>query len=259
MLLVAQITDTHLFTDHQAEMFGCRTNQTFAAVIAAIAALEPQPDVLLLTGDISQDDSVGAYQYARSLIEPLQIPTYWLYGNHDQNVTAVDELNHGCITSTKSFTRSGWRFVLLDSMVSQQPHGELSSQQLQWFEQELAADVATSIDGPTAGLPTLVAVHHHPIACGLDAMDAIGLRNAEAFFQVVDRHPQIKVVLNGHIHQEFATQRHGVDYFGTPSTSIQLKPNQANIAVADQPPGFRLLQLHADGTIATTVKWVSID
>jgi 3',5'-cyclic-AMP phosphodiesterase len=245
MPLVAQITDTHLFADGEAKMFGCQTNHTFAAVIAAIAKLQPQPDILLLTGDISQDDTVSAYQYARSLIEPLKIPTYWLCGNHDQNAAAVDELNHGHISSIKSFTQSGWRFILLDSMVAQQPHGELSEQQLQWFEQELSDD-----------LPTLVAVHHHPIACGLDDMDAIGLRNAEDFLQVVDRHPPIKVILNGHIHQEFATQRHGVNYFGTPSTCIQLKPNQADLEVDDRPPGFRLLRLHPDGKVETEVCWV---
>jgi 3',5'-cyclic-AMP phosphodiesterase len=251
MLLVAQITDTHLFEDDRKTMFDCPTNQTFAAVIATIAQLSPQPDLLLLTGDISQDDSAGSYTYARSLLEPLQIPTYWLPGNHDQNIQAIQTLNHGCISSSKSFTKFfnglGWQFILLDSSVTQQPHGELSDEQLQWFEQQLAS----------TDHPTLVAIHHQPIACGLNYMDQIGLRNAEAFLQIVDRHPQIKVILNGHIHQEFATIRNGIHYLGTPSTCIQLKPNQANVEVDDRPPGFRLIHLHPDGQIATEVVWVN--
>jgi 3',5'-cyclic-AMP phosphodiesterase len=246
MLLIAQITDTHLFSDSQNKMFGCPTNQTFAAVINTIANLQPPPDILLLTGDISQDETVASYQYAKSLIEPLQIPTYWLPGNHDQNIQSIRSLNGDYISAIKSFARSGWQFILLDSMVIQQPYGELSIAQLEFLTQQLEND-----------LPTLVAVHHPAIACGLGYMDEIGLRNAADFWEVIDRHPQVKVVLSGHIHQEFATHRYGVKVFGTPSTCIQLKPNQPQVEVDDRPPGFRLLQLHPDGQVTTEVIWVN--
>jgi 3',5'-cyclic-AMP phosphodiesterase len=246
-MLVAQITDTHLFADDRQTMFDCATNQTFAAVINAIAQLQPPPDVLLLTGDISQDDTVESYEYARSLIQSLQIPTYWIPGNHDQNTTASARLNAGCISPQKSFSQAGWQFILLDSRVDQQPSGALSRLQLEWLEQELATS-----------LPTLIAVHHHTIACGLSYMDDIVLQNADELLEIIDRHPQVKVVLSGHIHQEFATERHGVNYFGTPSTCIQLKPRQAKIEVDDRPPGFRLLRLAPDGKVRTEVCWVEV-
>jgi 3',5'-cyclic-AMP phosphodiesterase len=245
MLLIAQITDTHLFSDSQNKMFDCPTNQTFAAVINTIANLQPPPDILLLTGDISQDETVASYQYAKSLIEPLKIPTYWLPGNHDQNIQSIRSLNGDYISAIKSFARSGWQFILLDSMVIQQPYGELSIAQLEFLTQQLEND-----------LPTLVAVHHPAIACGLGYMDEIGLRNAADFWEVIDRHPQVKVILSGHIHQEFATQRHHVKVLGTPSTCIQLKPNQPQVEIDDRPPGFRLLQLYQDGQVETEIIWI---
>jgi 3',5'-cyclic-AMP phosphodiesterase len=247
MLLVAQITDTHLFADDRATLFDCPTNQTFAAVMTAIDTLNPRPDILLLTGDISQDETQESYEYARSLIQPLGIPTYWIPGNHDQNVATIAALNGGYISSLKTFLQAGWQFILLDSMVLQQPWGELNKSQLELLEKHLQSS-----------LPTLIAVHHHPIDCGLDYMDNIGLQNAEAFFRVIDRYPQVKVVLNGHIHQEFATQRQGVTYLGTPSTCMQLKPRQVNVEVSDRPPGFRLIKLEPDGQIATEVCWVNV-
>jgi 3',5'-cyclic-AMP phosphodiesterase len=247
MLLVAQITDTHLFADDRATLFNCATNQTFRAVMTAIGALQPRPDILLLTGDISQDETRESYEYARSLIQPLGIPTYWIPGNHDQNVATIAALNGGYISSLKTFSQAGWQFILLDSMVLQQPWGELNKSQLELLEKHLQSS-----------LPTLIAVHHHPIDCGLDYMDNIGLQNAEAFFRVIDRYPQVKVVLNGHIHQEFATQRQGVTYLGTPSTCMQLKPRQVNVEVSDRPPGFRLIKLEPDGQIATEVCWVNV-
>ncbi|MBE9031203.1 3',5'-cyclic-AMP phosphodiesterase [filamentous cyanobacterium LEGE 11480] len=243
MLLLAQLTDTHLFADSQKTMFGCLTNQTFAAVMQEIRQLAPSPDLLLLTGDISQDETAASYQYARSLIVPLGIPTYWLPGNHDQNPATITQLNGDCILGTKSFVQSGWRFILLDSAIVGQPAGCLAVSQLSWLATELQD-----------ARPTLVAIHHHPIACGLTDMDQIGLTNAHDLFAVLDRYNQVKLVICGHIHQEFSTQRGHIQYFGTPSTCIQLKPRQATLELDAQPPGFRLFRLYPDGRFETEVR-----
>jgi 3',5'-cyclic-AMP phosphodiesterase len=242
MLLVAQLTDTHLFADGTKTMFDCLTNQTFAAVMLQLEQLQPRPDLLLLTGDISQDDTTESYAYARSLIVPLQIPTYWLPGNHDQNRDASAQLNGDCIYGKKSFDQGGWRFILLDSMVLDQPGGALLRSELEYLEQQL--------QDPK---PTLVAVHHHPIACGVEYMDAMALANADELFAVLDRYPQVKLVITGHIHQEFVAARSGVSYLSAPSTCIQLKPQQAAIELDDRAPGFRLLRLYPDGRFETEV------
>jgi Icc protein len=246
MVLVAQITDTHLFADDRQKMFDCSTNQTFAQVIQAIAQLELKPELILLTGDISQDETPESYEYAKALIEPLQIPTYWLPGNHDQNSEAIAALNGDWISPVKTFEKSGWQFVLLDSVVAQVPYGHLSQAQLNRLERLLVKD-----------LPTIVAIHHHLLPCGLDYMDAINLKNADVVLALLDRYPQVKVVLSGHIHQEFSTRRDNIQYLGTPSTCIQLKADGAKVMVdADRPPGFRLLDLKSDGTMTTSVHWV---
>jgi Icc protein len=246
MLLVAQLTDMHLFADASKTMFDCRTNQTFAAVIQQIDQLQPRPDLLLLTGDIAQDETAAAYAYARSLIAPLVIPTYWLPGNHDQNSATIVQLNGDCIQPDKSFVQGGWRFVLLDSRIQGKPEGRISQAQLQWLERQL--------EDPR---PTLVAVHHHPLACGLADMDQMGLTNVDDFFAVIDRRPQVKLVIYGHIHQASSAQRGMVQYFGTPATCIQLKPQQAAIEVDDLPPGFRLFWLYPDGEFTTAVRWLA--
>jgi hypothetical protein len=48
-----------------------------------------------------------------------------------------------------------------------------------------------------------------------------------------------------------------VQYFGTPATCIQLKPQQAAIEVDDLPPGFRLFWLYPDGEFTTAVRWLA--
>lgn len=55
-LLVAQITDTHLFAEVEQKLLGLPTNDSFQAVLEQISKLQPEPVVLLLTGDLSHDE-----------------------------------------------------------------------------------------------------------------------------------------------------------------------------------------------------------
>jgi Icc protein len=58
------------------------------------------------------------------------------------------------------------------------------------------------------------------------------------------------------VHQNHATERNGVKLFSTPSTCAQFLPMSAGFAIDQRPPGYRWLELNADGTIATEVVWV---
>lgn len=97
----------------------------------------------------------------------------------------------------------------------------------------------------------LVCLHHHPVAIGCEWMAPIGLRNAEAFFAVVDRFPQVRAVLWGHVHQEFDQMRQGVRLLASPSTCIQFAPGSEDFKLDTLAPGYRWLRLHDDGQLET--------
>jgi Icc protein len=82
------------------------------------------------------------------------------------------------------------------------------------------------------------------------------LQNSEDLFAVLDRHPQVKLVIFGHIHQNFQQQRQDVEYLGTPSTCVQFEPQSSNFSLDNMQPGFRLLDLYPDGTWKTQVERV---
>ncbi|MGA1383685.1 MAG: 3',5'-cyclic-AMP phosphodiesterase, partial [Steroidobacteraceae bacterium] len=42
----------------------------------------------------------------------------------------------------------------------------------------------------------------------------------------------------------------------TPSTCVQFRPRVADFEIDERPPGYRVLTLHADGRIETTVGWL---
>ena len=84
-------------------------------------------------------------------------------------------------------------------------------------------------------------------------MDRIALENAGGLFAVLDRYPQVRGLLWGHVHQEFQEIRNGVLLMATPSTCVQFKPNNAKFGVDEKPPGYRWLELAPDGAIHTGV------
>lgn len=243
-LLVAQITDTHLYAEVEQELMGVATNDTLQAVLARLSQLPTKPDTLLLTGDLSQDESCKSYQRLQDLLAPLEIPTYWIPGNHDRLENMQQALKHP-VAADKYFTAGGWHFLLLDSQSPGCVHGKLAQESLEWLEQKLQQ---------IGDRPTLIALHHPPCLIGSDWLDKINLRNSEDFFAVTDRYPHIKLVVFGHIHQEFDGMRRGVRYLGSPSTCAQFKPTSEGFSIEGVQPGFRLLTLMPDGTYETRIE-----
>ncbi|MBW4689138.1 MAG: 3',5'-cyclic-AMP phosphodiesterase [Komarekiella atlantica HA4396-MV6] len=235
---IAQLTDTHLFALEKRQLLGVPTTESFQAVIERLKNLQPELDLLLLTGDLSGDGTPESYENLQNLLSPLQILSYWLPGNHDCAIAMDEILNLGMVSRRKSFKRGSWNFILLNSCVPGCVHGHLSAKILDWLDSELKM---------LGENPTVVALHHSPLLINSQWLDASILKNPEELFAVLDSHPQVKLVLFGHIHQEFQSQRYGVHYLGTPSTCIQFQPESSTFAIDQTPPGFRLLKLYPNG------------
>lgn len=124
------------------------------------------------------------------------------------------------------------------------PHGELSEFQLEWLERKLA-------DAP--GRHTLLLLHHHPLPAGCSWLDQHSLRNAGELDTVLAKFPHVKYLLCGHIHQELDLDWNGRRLLATPSTCVQFKPHCSNFTLDTIAPGWRTLELHADGTLTTEV------
>lgn len=246
-LRLLQLSDTHLFADDQQQMLGCATVATLTQVLNRIQQQGLQPDLLLLTGDLSQDETPASYERLWQLVAPLAVPTYWIRGNHDQQDSLAPILSTPPLSSEKAFGLGNWRFVLLNSQVPHRVEGTLSEASLSWLEQQLQQ---------YPDHPTLVALHHHPIPINSPWMDALRLSNPDALFEVLDHYAQVKLVVFGHIHQAFQTVRRGVTYLGCPSTCLQFQPNQATLVLDPIGPGFRLIDLDQGGHHTTQVQYI---
>lgn len=246
-LLIAQLSDLHLFATSDCELLGLNTFSSLEVILQELRRLPIQPHQLLLTGDLAQDETDIAYQRVQDLIAPLQIPTYWLPGNHDHLPTMYANFTHPTFQAHKSYEMGAWHFLLLDSSVTGKVYGGLSAESLIWLNQELER---------CSPRPTLIALHHPPFAIQSDWLDRIGLQNSADLFAILDAHPHVKLVVFGHIHQQFEHQRGSISYLSTPSTCIQFAPKSKAFALDPAQPGFRLLKLYENGSFETEVKRV---
>ena len=249
-LLVAQISDLHLFGDERQNLLGWNTWASLIKIMQQLERSTPRPDIILLTGDLSQDETEASYKKIVRYFAATGIPTYWLPGNHDHVPTMKRVLDQPPVYADKSFYKGGWQFLLLNTNVPGQVYGALSTDNLAWLEAQL-----TTLPSHQ---PTLISMHHPPFWVGSPWLDQSGLQNTEAFFKIIDQYPQVQLVLVGHVHQEFECIRNDVTYLSTPSTCIQFMPHSPNFALDNNQPGFRLVWLHPDGTFETAVERVGV-
>ena len=241
---LVQLTDTHLFEDETSTSKGVATVQSFEAVLEHLKTL-PCPDMLLLTGDLSHDETAESYRRLHRAIAPFGCPTYWIPGNHDQPQFMQEILNEPPVYAQNRIEMGGWVILLLNSQVWREIHGELSPESLAWLKEQLIE---------SGERPVLIALHHPPLNTGDAWIDRINLLNADVFQQMVSQFPSVKLVLFGHIHQEFDQEIAGVRYLASPSTCVQFQPDSEEFAIdGDRAPGFRQVTLFPDGTFSTQV------
>lgn len=248
VLKIIQITDTHMSADPGKIYHGVNTNESLSGVIQYIKNHYPHHDLTLATGDLVHDETEAGYQRIRAHLERLNTPVLCLPGNHDLPVLMDSILCNEHIRTGGSIIHKTWQIILLDSTVSGEVGGHLEQREL------------VRLDTCLTGSPehhALICLHHPPFLTGSHWLDSgLLLDNPADLFAVIDRHEQVRCVLWGHIHQEFYRKRNTVEYFATPSTMIQFKPNSYDFAVDDKLPGFRWLDLYPDGRIDTGIVYV---
>lgn len=248
MPVVIQITDTHLFADPQANFAGVRPQDSLEAVIRTIQANESHIDLLIATGDLVHDETEPTYQRLARMLGELAIPVLYLPGNHDNPALLLKTMRSAPYQNAFEARLRGWRFLLLDTSVPGQVGGRLSAATL--------ANLRESLErGPS--LPTLIALHHHPIPVGSRWIDAIGLENGADFMQIVAANSQVKGIVFGHTHQMFDRQVGTVRVMGTPSTCVQFTPDSDSLIYDTLTPAYRRLELWPDGSIDTDVRFLA--
>ena len=216
-------------------------------VMELVAAEQGNIDLVLATGDLSQDGSSESYRRFHECMEAFSCPVYWLPGNHDlTDIMANHQLAKHmspCVIAMEN-----WHIIMLDSTIRGKVPGNFAESELVFLREALQQ---------AEGKHVLIALHHQPVPVGSEWLDQQIVGNAAKFFAILDQFDNIKNVIWGHVHQVFEGERNGVKLMSVPSTCVQFLPNSFDFAVDRENPGYRWLDLHPDGRIDTGVSRVT--
>ena len=244
---IVQITDPHLFQDTNGELLGVNTQASFSQVLSEIQQQQYDYDLVLATGDLVQDNSDEGYLRFRQEVKALNNKmVFWIPGNHDFQPKMFEILKEETVSAKKHILLGDkWQILLLDSQVQGVPHGQLEAEELDWLKLKLQ-------EYPERY--SLVVLHHHLLSTGSAWLDQHNLRNANELAEVLAPFKHVKALLYGHIHQQVDSEWLGYQVMATPSTCIQFKADSNTFALDVAQPGWREIDLHADGHIETRVK-----
>lgn len=221
------ISDTHLGPDKDFIQRGANSHQAFQLFLKTVKELQFRPDFIMHTGDVTADCFEDGYKLMASMLTELEIPLYFVTGNHDtsalikkylpmQNIEVLsDELN--CYR----FSFGDHLFFTIDGRGPNEidPHGVISEEQMELLKKELET-----------GKQITLFIHYPALALDSTWFDKnMLLTNGEEFHKLLASHKeQVRGVFFGHIHRPSQTLQDGILYTSVGSTSCQfiLNPGQ---------------------------------
>lgn len=259
-MLIAHLTDPHIGLDPGPLAGRLDPEAALARALAHVRGLPKQADVLLLSGDLSESGNDADYQTLLRLFDE-HLPGHRqgnprvlaVGGNHDRPLRARHYLadwmpRPADIPAGLVCVRAehrGLHFIGLDTVVLNQPHGEIGSAQLEWLDATLQS---------LAGQPVLIFMHHPPMVTGLAKMDDCGLREGRAQLgRVVAAHGGVQAIVAGHMHRPIVGALGGAPVVVAPSTSHQIDldlDNTAPLALRLEPPMIGLYRWSPEDGIA---------
>lgn len=219
-------------------------------------SLDPQPDCVLITGDLTHHGTPAEYEVLRELLAYCSLPLYLLIGNHDRrdNLLAAfagtpylagrDQAHYAVDTDAVSLLILDSTTAEFDEDPRRRGAGRLGPEQLGWLDEQLEQ---------RASRPIVIGLHHPPAVVGIPRLDELGLLDADEFRAVLLRHQPAVRVLAGHVHRPITASFANTIVSIAPSTfrqvELTLRPDRPTGFVLE-PAGFLLHLL--DGSECVT-------
>ncbi|AMJ63802.1 phosphodiesterase [Bosea sp. PAMC 26642] len=256
-MLIAQITDLHIRPRGKPAYRVSETNALSERALDVVARLSPRPDLLVITGDLTDCGLAEEYAVLQAMLSRLDMPVLVVPGNHDRRET----LTAGLALDPRQVLDGGFvqfvadigpmRLIGLDTLVPGQSAGALCATRLAFLDQALAG---------AGDQPVAIFMHHPPFACGIAHMDAIRLLDgAEAFAAIVSRYPNIERILCGHHHRPIVTRFAGTIAQIAPSVTHQVTLDLSDDGAATfhmEPPAYLLHSFRQTAGFVTHTAYV---
>jgi 3',5'-cyclic AMP phosphodiesterase CpdA len=252
-MLIAQMTDIHIgfAPDEKPEEFN---RLRFRATLARILDAPNRPDMLVLSGDITDHGDRYSFERTAELLAECPFPIWPMVGNHDTRAELLNAFPQ--VRADDGFVhyvleQEGLRIVLLDTLEEGRHGGAFCERRQAWLEARLDEAPET---------PTLIFMHHPPVVSGIEWMDP-GADEAwvQRLAAALRGREQVLAIHCGHLHRPLAASFEGIPLCVTPSVAplvaMDLRPIDRNDPdqrdlITTEPPTYALHRW--DGTSLVT-------
>jgi 3',5'-cyclic AMP phosphodiesterase CpdA len=218
-MLIAQLSDPHLRPRGHRYHDIVDSNAMFLAAIQHLTCLDPQPDLIILSGDIVDTGIAAEYAMAAEMLALIKQPILMIPGNHDDRENFRVCFGHHSFIAGEGPLHlavgdlGALRILGLDITVPGAHHGDMDDAACLWLEERLAEEPSR---------PTIIVMHQPPFASGIPFIDAFACRQGARLADIVARYPAVERILCGHIHRFMQLRFGGTMLVTAPSTATAI-------------------------------------
>ncbi len=250
-MLIAQLSDPHVCGEKELYKGLVDSNAMLAAAVRHLNTLSPEPDVVILTGDVTEHGTSEEYAHSRKLLLEIRQPLIVIPGNHDQREefrAGFADMDYLPKAGPMHFAVSDLgavRIVALDVTVPGAHHGDIEDKEIAWLESCLAEE---------PDRPTIFMLHQPPFLSGIPYLDQYRCFGAERLEGLLQNHQNVELIVCGHVHRFMMRRFAGTLICTAPSTttSIALRLEaDAEPASYVEPPALLLHNWSSDAGLMT--------
>lgn len=195
----------------------------------------------VITGDISNDGSMGSYQNADEVLSRLDIPIYIINGNHD-NANNLLKKTYSKMRYAQTFEFGGVHFFSLNTVAVADDGTNRSRGRVSETESARLKDYISKTPGP------IVVLMHHPATLTNSWLDRRILEDRESFIECVTSSDKVVAVLSGHNHYASRVKIGNCLFCTAPSVSTSFDRDFAPFQEAFR-PGFSIITVKQNVTV----------
>jgi len=232
-VIIAHLSDLHLDSS-LSQIYGVNPYEN---LLKALSILSPRKDIdlVVITGDISNDGERSSYQLADKAFEALTYPVYILNGNHD-NAQELLGAKYNKLRYEQQFSMFGIDFLSINTVAiaedgTNRSRGIISIQDLYRVKELIAK-----------GENKKIILMHHPATLTESWLDKRILQNRDSFIECVSSSDKVIAVLSGHNHYATNERIGNCLYCTAPSISTSFDKNLMPFEEAHA-PGLNILHV----------------
>ncbi|RUX08145.1 MAG: phosphodiesterase [Mesorhizobium sp.] len=240
---IIQLSDPHLMAPG-GRLHGSDPLARLEACLADIGRNHADADLVVISGDLTNDGERAAYAALRQALAGFVPPCRLMLGNHDDRALFLEMFpeapaERGFVQSV--FDRSDGRLILLDTLDAGHVEGRLCAARLDWLDEKLEE---------AGDRPVFLFMHHPPFRIHMPVLDEVRLADADAFHDILRRHGNVGHIFAGHVHRLIAGSWRGI-----PVSTLRSTNHQSALDFSDswrlghEPPAYAVIFIDADGVV----------